>query len=102
VLKHVLPALSAALRAAPALVLGQAVASAAAGVLTVLTVWLLTLLIEALTGAGSAELGPAAVGFVVAGFAAAVLPAVIVFLNKDVERAVRRRPQSDLYVAMAR
>jgi ATP-binding cassette subfamily B protein len=102
VLGHVLPALRAAFRAAPALVAGHALASVAAGVLPALTVWLLKLLIDALTGAGSAGLWPAAAGFVVAGFAASLLPAVIVFLSKEVERAVRRRAQSDLYVAMAR
>jgi ATP-binding cassette subfamily B protein len=102
VLGHVLPALRAAFQAAPVLVAGHTLASVAAGVLPVLTVWLLKLLIDALTGAGSAGLWPAAAGFVIAGFAASVLPAVIGFLSKEVERAVRRRAQSDLYAAMAR
>ena len=100
--RHAVPALGVAWRAAPWLVAGHVVASVVSGVLPIASVWLLKVVIDALTGVDRAVLPPATVGFVMVGLLAVTLPAAVTFLNEEMERAVGRRALSDLYLSMAR
>lgn len=100
-LGSVLPALSAAWRVARWWVAVHVLASVAAGVLPVASVWLLKLVIDALTGTGQDLLGPAAIGFVVVGLLAGVLPAAVSFVSHEMDRVVGRHALSELYLSMA-
>jgi ATP-binding cassette, subfamily B, bacterial len=101
-MRNALPAVAAAWRAAPRLVAGHVVTSVASGLLPIASVWLLKVVIDALTGADRAALLPASVGLVTVGLLAVTLPAAVTFLNQEMERAVGRRALSDLYLSMAR
>jgi ATP-binding cassette, subfamily B, bacterial len=98
----VLPALVAGWRAARWLVVAHVVASVGVGVIPVASVWLLRLVIDALTGRSREVLGSAAVGFVVAGLLALVLPAAVSFVSQEMERVAGRAALSELYLSMAR
>jgi ATP-binding cassette subfamily B protein len=100
--RNALPAFGAACRAAPGPVAGHLAASVVSAVTPLGSVWLLKIVVDALTGTNRAALVPAAVGLVAVGLLAVTLPAAVTFLNQEMERAVGRRALSDLYRSMAR
>jgi ATP-binding cassette subfamily B protein len=81
---------------------GQVVTNAVSALTPIASVWLLKVVIDALTGADRTALGPAVVGLVATGLLAATLPAAVAFCNQEVERAVGRRSLAHLYRSMER
>ncbi|TDP98196.1 ABC transporter ATP-binding protein [Labedaea rhizosphaerae] len=96
------PALRLAVRSCPWWLAANTATTLANAALPVASVWFLKSLLDALTSGHLHGFPPAAVGLVLASLAAAVLPALSTYLHNEVERAIGRRAQSDLYLATAR
>jgi ATP-binding cassette, subfamily B, bacterial len=101
-LRGVGPALRLAWRAAPWWLTAHVTATLVSALAPAASVWLLSVVLDALVAGARADLVPGVAGLVSASLVVAAAPSVTGFLRAEVGRAVGRRAQADLYLATAR